>query len=151
MTIDTQACIDRLVSHMATTGRFDSVNGHEPKNPPTGVTAAVWVQRIAPTTAITAANATSALLVFTIRLYANMLQEPQDAIDPALVAATDAILTLVSGDFTLGDEVDYVDLLGTTGTSLSAQAGYVTIDKTMYRAMDVTVPVVIIDAWPQAR
>ncbi|MGE3448686.1 MAG: hypothetical protein AB7H92_14025 [Microbacteriaceae bacterium] len=149
MAINTQRCVDELCSHLLRLGMFRSVNGHEPKNRPSGPTAAVWVQRLGPTTAIGSAAATSALLVFTVRLYMPMLQEPQDAIDPKLVGAADKIINLISGDFTLGESVDFVDLLGQTGTTLSAQAGYVDIGGALMRAIDVTIPIVIIDAWAQ--
>lgn len=151
MTIDTKALLGKLESHLLTLGKFDSVNRHEPKSPPTGVTAACWVIDVSPTAAFTALAATSALITFNIRIYDNMLEEPQDDIDPKLMEAVDAIFTLVSGDFTLGEAVDFVDLLGQSGKRLEARSGYAPLGNRMYRVFDITVPVVIGDAWAQAR
>lgn len=148
--IDIQAILAALESHALSTGRFERVNTHEPKSPPgNGVTSAIWVQRISPVPAGSGLRATAGVITFTQRLYQNMLAEPQDAIDPELVAAADAMLAAYSGDFTLGGLVRNIDLLGATGTPLSAQAGYVTIDRTLHRVMDITVPCIVSDLWEQ--
>jgi hypothetical protein len=56
-----------------------------------------------------------------------------------------------SGDFTLGGEVVFVDLLGQTGAQqLEGQAGYLSAgDGQMYRVFTITVPVVIDDLFDQ--
>jgi len=149
--INTTSLVNAVASHLLSTGLFERVNGHEPKSAPgNGLSAAVWVRRMRPTTAFTALAQTSTAITFTVRLYSNMLQEPQDAIDPQLMDASDKVFELLSGDFTLGDAVDFVDLLGQTGESLSAESGYVSISNTMYRVIDITVPMVIGDAWTQS-
>ncbi|KKL71856.1 hypothetical protein LCGC14_2090690, partial [marine sediment metagenome] len=43
-----------------------------------------------------------------------------------------------------------VDLLGMAGEPLRARAGYITQDKTLYRVMDITLPLLIANAWVQA-
>jgi hypothetical protein len=106
---------------------------------------------MSPTDQLGALNATSALILFTIRLQMGMLTEPQDDIDITLMRAADEVFALVSGDFTLGDEIDHVDLLGAGGQPLEAEAGYIEHSKTLYRIVDIAVPVVIGDAWTQAR
>jgi hypothetical protein len=57
-----------------------------------------------------------------------------------------------SGDFDLGGVggVRYIDLLGSTGTVLGAVAGYIEIDKKMFRVMTMTIPIIINDAFVQA-
>jgi hypothetical protein len=47
-----------------------------------------------------------------LRIYSNMLQEPQDAIDPQVCDAADDFMGRVSGGFTLNGLVRDVDLLG---------------------------------------
>lgn len=150
MAIDTLAIVDAVVSHAAATGRFEKVNGHEPKNAPgNGLTAAVWVQRLAPLALQSGLAATSALLLVNLRIYQNMLAEPQDAIDPNVVAAVDALVTAYSGDFTLDGLVADVDLLGRHGTALAAEAGYLSQDNKMFRVMTLTVPLVLNNVWEQ--
>lgn len=151
--ITTRTYVQRLESHLLGLGLFAAVNGHEPKNPPqaVGITAAVWVQDLGPTGVSTGLASTSAVMTFMVRLYQDMLAEPADEIDPGLYDAVDAVFALVSADFTLGDAVDFVDLLGQTGTAMTARAGYGSLGQTMFRIVDITIPVVVGDAWAQAR
>jgi len=151
MSIDTKGIVEAVASHAAASGYFERVNSHEPKNAPgNGLTTAVWMQRLAPLAPASGLAATAALLVVNVRVYSNMLTEPQDAIDPNLVAAVDALVNAYTGDFTLGGRIRNVDLLGQFGTSLSAEAGYLEQDRKMFRVMTLTVPLVINDAWTQS-
>ena len=150
MALDAAQIIDAVVSHAAASGWFDRVNQHEPKNaPPYGLTAAVWVDEIRPAQS-SGLDSTSALLVLNVRLYTSMLQEPQDAIDPNLVAASSVLFAAYSGDFSLGGEARHVDLLGAEGAPLRARAGYLNQDQKLYRVMTITLPVIVNDAWDQA-
>ncbi len=151
MTLDPQAILDRVTSHAQASGHFERVNGHEPKSAPgNGLTAAVWVEYIGPAPRQSGLAVTAGLLRLTVRLFSNMLAEPQDGIDPALLAATSDLMGLFSGDFDLGGTVRNVDLLGQTGAPLSAQAGYIDVDKRLYRVYTITLPLVVNDVWTQA-
>ena len=150
MSIAYQPVLAALESVCKASGKFRAVNGHEPKNAPEkGLTAAVWVDGIQPTTRSGLA-ATSVVVVYLIRLYTPMISEPQDAIDPAIVSAADAVMGAVTADFTLGGAGGIVDLLGSEGTAMGAQAGYVTVGQTMFRCIDITVPVLLDDVWSQS-
>jgi hypothetical protein len=151
--LNAEAIIQAVVSHALASGRFERVNGHEPKNAPGagGVTAAVWIESIGPARANSGLQITTALLVLNVRLYASMLTEPQDAIDPRIVAAVDALMTAYSGDFTLGGLVRSVDLLGLAGTPMGARAGYLNQDNKLYRVMTITLPVLKNDVWEQVQ
>ncbi len=143
------ALYDAVVSHALALGQFEQVNTHEPKNAPgNGLQCAVWVQEIGPTSSGLAS--TSARVEFSVRIYSNMLQEPQDLIDPHIFLAVDALLTAYSGDFSLGGTVRTVDLAGMSGNPLRAVAGYLDIDQKMYRIMTITLPVLLNEAWTQA-
>ncbi len=145
------ALYDAVVSHALTLGQFEQVNTHEPKNAPgNGLQAAVWVQEIGPDTNAPGLAATSARVEFSVRIYSNMIQEPQDLIDPHIFIAVDALLTAYSGDFSLGGTVRAVDLSGMSGNPLRAVAGYLSVDNKMFRIMTVTLPVLVNDAWVQA-
>jgi len=145
--------IDAVVSDVQATGYFDKVNTHEPKRAPrSGMTAAVWVQRMLPFVARSGVNSTSAVLVFIIRLYKDMLKEPQDAIDPMMLRATANIIRRYHDDFDFGLDaigVSNVDLLGAAGTPLGAEAGFLEIDNRMFRVFDIQVPVIVNDVWTQ--
>lgn len=152
MAINTQALVDDLASHCMASGLFDRVNQHEPKNKPgRGLTAAIWIDRIEPARGRSGLTSTSARVTFNLRIYTNMLQQPQDMIDPKVMEAADRMFELISGDFTLGGDAAFVDLLGMTqGHELFCQSGYINIDNMVYRVLTFAVPVIINDAWTQA-
>lgn len=148
--MNTAGIFDALVSHGMASGLFERVNQHEPKNAPgNGLTMAVWLDRIAPASGSSGLNTTTGLLLFSVRVYSNMVADPQDDIDPALLNAIDILFSAYSGDFELGGMVEYVDLLGRHGAPLSATFGYVPIDNKMYRVGTITVPLVVADLWSQ--
>jgi hypothetical protein len=151
MALDIVGILDRVVSHALASGRFERVNQHEPKTAPgNGLSAAVWVDSIKPAASQSGLAATTALLVINVRIYQNMIAEPQDMIDPNVMAATDALMAAYSGNFTLGSNVRAVDLLGSAGTPMNAQAGYIQQDNRVYRAVTITLPLIINDVWSQA-
>ena len=152
MAINSQDLIDRIASVPMATGYFDRVNQHEPKSKPgRGLTCAVWIDRIEPARGRSGLAQTSARVVFNVRIYTNMLQNPQDAIDPSVMIAADALFEGYSGDFDLGGDNQWIDLLGATqGHELACQSGYINIDNMTYRCLTFTVPVIVDNAWTQA-
>jgi hypothetical protein len=150
MSLNTSAILDALVSHAMRLGIFETVNAHEVVSPPGhGLHAEVWADSIAPVPAGSGLHATSARVVWNIRIRGNADAQPRDMIDPHMMGAVDVLLAAYSGDFTLGGLVRNVDLLGMAGGALSARAGYLEQDRKTYRVMDVIVPVIVSDVWEQ--
>ena len=150
MSLDLNALTDPIVSYALASGYFDRVNAHEPKAAPgNGLTVGVWVQSIGPAAGSGLAS-TSALVVFTVRLYSFMLVEPQDAIDPNLTDAMNALFVAYSSDVDFGGAVRAVDLLGMSGVPMRAVAGYLNVSGKMYRVYDITLPLIVNDVWDQA-
>lgn len=148
--MEVDAITDAVVSHALASGHFENVNLHEPKNSPgNGLTCAVWAQTVVPIPAASGLNTTTGRALFNVRIYSNMLKEPQDAIDPEVLKAVDKLFSAYSGDFTLDGLVRNVDLLGTYGVALTAVAGYQTIGQTMYRIMTISLPLIVNDLWGQ--
>lgn len=142
--------LDAIVSDAQMSGYFDMVNTHEPKRKPgTGLTAAVWCDRIECVGAASGLSVTSARVVFMLRIYSNMLQEPQDYIDPELMRATSNLIRRYHDDFDFAGAIRNVDLLGQYGQGLFAQAGYLLIDNALFRVMDLAIPCIVNDVWPQ--
>jgi hypothetical protein len=155
MTIPFTTLIDKLVSHAKATGLFTDVIGYEPKAPvPTEpLYGAVIVTRIQPTTVFTSLNGTACMCSATLRLYRNMLTEPQADGEVKILSATEHMIGVYSGSFTLDGAVDFIDLLGANehNTKLEATLGYGVLGQTMYRISDITVPLVLDDTWTQER
>lgn len=147
MGIGIQGIIDAVASDALELGFFEWINTHEPKSAPRGLGAAIWVQDIRP--APSGLDSTTVRLTLNVRVFTSMTAEPQDMIDPQLVAAVDALMAAYSGGFTLGGLVRSIDLLGNTGDPLAAQAGYVSIDNRLLRIITITLPMIINDVWAQ--
>jgi hypothetical protein len=150
--LDIDAILDPVVSHALASGFFERVNAFEATDPPgNGLTCGVWVDDIQ--TAASGLASTSALLIFNVRLYASMLSDPPDAIDPAMTRAASGLIGAYAGDFTLGGVVMAVDLRGMTGVPLRARAGYLPMgtgpDRVDYRVITITLPLIVSDVWDE--
>jgi hypothetical protein len=150
MSIGVVDIFDKVVSHAQSLGIFDTVNTHEPKSAPgNGLHCFVVMDRLAPARGNSGLQATTGLLTLLVRVQTQMLSEPQDDIDPGILIACDTLLEAYSGDFTLGDSVRCVDLLGMSGTAMSLTAGYIDIGNTKYRVMEIVLPLIVDQVWSQ--
>lgn len=151
MSYDVRGVLNQLVSHCMGLGVFSSVNQHEVKSAVrTGMAAAVWADRILPYPRGSGLESTTSRIVFTIRLYMPLVSASPDEVDPNMLEAVDILIDDLTGHFTLGGAVRAVDLLGESGDGLYAQAGYVDIDGTLHRCMDLHVPLLVNDTALQA-
>jgi len=152
--VDAAGIFDLVASHCSTTGMFDRVSGHEPKNAPgNGLTAAIWLDTLRPEPELSGLAATTQRLTLSVRLYSPMLAEPQDGIDPGILDAAHAVMSNITADFTLGGLVRNVDLLGMSAAGgMGGEAGYLSQDQKLYRVVVITVPMILLDsdAWSQS-
>jgi hypothetical protein len=150
--VNVSGIVDANLSKLLASGLFESVNGHEPKSAPAarGLTAATWWVGTQPVPAASGLGSTTARVELQVRLYTSMLTEPQDAIDPGMMSAVDVLMGLYSGDFDLGGLVRNVDLLAAAGAPLSARSGHIRQDDRVFRVADITLPLIVNDAWTQA-
>lgn len=138
-----------LIDHALALGEMETVTLHEPKSAPGhGVTLASWVVTRTPIQA-SGLDSTSVRFESIMRLYKNMLGEPQDAIDDDLSDASDALWAAYSTDFDLSGQVRMIDLLGAHGAPLSDRSSYLIQDNKTFRIIDLTVPVIINDQFDQ--
>lgn len=150
MAIDVTGVFASVESHLRDGGLFDQVGMHEPKSGPgTGMAAVAWVSRLRALALVSGLSSVSVRLELSIRVYKNMLSQPQDDIDTEVLQAVDALLNDFAGDFELGGEVMHVDLLGAYGDSLAAEAGYLEQDGKLYRVMVITLPLILADVWTE--
>jgi len=148
MSLDIATILTRVADHARTSGAFEQVFIGEPKSAPgRGRTAAVWAGPSGP--AASGLASTSMWMRFTVRVYVPLKQEPPDSIELDAVAATDVLLAAYNGDFELGGAVRNVDIFGEFGAALGVEPGYITIDNTAFRVMDINLPLVINDVYGQ--
>ena len=150
MALGVPAIIDALTSKAGALGVFDAVNAHEPKNAPgAGVACSVWCSKMSPAPEASGLAVASVLVEFQMRIYTSMLQEPQDGIEPSVLAAADLVFTALIGGFTLGGNVRDVDVFGAHSEGLRAEAGYLNQDGKLFRVMDIHVPMIVSDVHPE--
>lgn len=144
------AIFDHILAFASQSGRFDSVNSHEPKNAPpdpTGITFACWIQEIEPMGQMSGLHSVSGVVVIDARVYTGFRSQPFDAIDPKAVAASMEMLARYGGDFNFGGAAGTrnVDVFGSSGFKLSCVAGFLELDRVVFRVMTTTIPVIIND------
>jgi hypothetical protein len=143
----------QLESLAKTLGVFDRVNLHEPVSAPsTGITCAIWNQAGNPVPRRTGGNSTTFRFLYLIRLFHVLRIENPDVVDERMIDATSQIMTALSGDFDLGQAEWEIDLLGAYGEPLSYQAGFIEYeDGPNFRAITITVPLIVNDVFSQVR
>ncbi len=148
--VQAKGIFDAVQSIALSVGVFQSVATEEPKSAPKSAPhCALYGAGIRPYQKVSGLAATSVVVVLMARIYMPFLSEPRDAIDPGILVATDVLMNKLTGGFTLGGKAMAIDLLGASGTGLSAQAGYIDIDGEKFRSMDIQIPVIQPDVWTQ--
>lgn len=144
-----------ITSIPQTTGYFDRVNQHEPiKAPGLGLTCGVWLDEI-DVALSSGLNSTSGLYVFNARLYTSAFHPDPDQMDPTLSGAANAVYSAYIANVGLDlDFVRNIDVRGQTQQRLRCRAGYMTMadagdSKKIYRIYNITVPVIVNDAWDE--
>lgn len=143
--------LNTLISFTARLGIFQSIMGHEPKSAPrNGISAALWLQTMAPAIGQSSLDSTSMRVAWYLRIYQNFLSKPEDAIDPKIMRAMAAVMEALSANFDLDlPGVRAIDLLGMTGPPMAAEAGYVPMDGKLFRCMTLTIPIIVDDVFVQ--
>lgn len=150
MAIDYVAIRDALVSVAQSAGHFDAVNSHEPKvSPGSGLYCHVFANGLTPIRA-GGLNTTSARLTWIMQVRCSMKREPMDDVDTDCAVAAHTLLAGLSENFGMDIVgVRNIDLLGAHGEALGWRAGYINQDSLIFRVYDVTVPVIVNDAFSQ--
>lgn len=149
MALDIGTILDRLVSHALSLGYFDSVNEFK-VDEPTGagnLTCGIWGDDITPISSGQAS--TSVRILFKVRIFSSTEAAPESYLERAMVDATSALMNAYSGNFELGGNARNIDLLGSEGAPLSANAHYMNLSAVIFRVMDITLPVLLNDVWDQ--
>lgn len=150
MSLDVAGIVAAVQSHAQSIGGIEQVLTNEPKSAPgSGITAAIWADGITPIPANSGLGAVSVLLTLMVRLMKPMLSLPYGQIDPDMLTVADSLMRAYAGAFTLGAEVQDVDLLGRYGTKMAGKAGYLTLDKALYRVIDISLPLTVPDLWSE--
>jgi len=141
MAFDITTTINMVASFLEKRGEYTNVQIGEPKSPPVGdLSAAVFVAS-ASVVGLTL-QTTIEIHEITVRLYRNMLEEPEEDNEIRISQAVTGIVSDLLGDYDLGASIRNI-AVGEYGQSLSATYGYLDLGGTMYRMVDITVPLLV--------
>lgn len=89
--------------------------------------------------------AVSIKVTLLVHITMSLNTRPLDAVDPAVLGASAVLMNEYAGNFTLGGLVREVDIFG----GLKAQAGYVMFEENPLRTVEITLPMIVNDAWTE--
>jgi hypothetical protein len=154
MAFNIKATLDAISSHIARTGYVNDVRIGEPVSPPDAIDkmhAAIYMA---------SAGVVSLTLSTTIEVHSVMVRlyrraafgQGDDAgqVEAEMALAVSQVTSNLVGEFDLGATMRNIDIAGQYGQSLSATWGYVTIGNTVFRTVDLTVPLVVDGSATQA-
>jgi len=141
MAFDITTTINLVVSFLQKRGEYSLVQIGEPKSPPRGDLAAAVFVSDASVVGVTL-QTTIEIHELTIRLYRNMMEEPEEDNELRISQAVTGIVSDLLGDYDLGASVRNI-AVGEYGRTVSATYGYLDVGGTMYRMVDISVPLVV--------
>lgn len=148
--MDATALFDAVKSVAQKLAVFEDVILHEPKAAPQSLPLlALWLGPLTPLGAASGLSATAVRVALRGRIYISDLQKPEDAIDGKLLTLASQLLGAFSAAFTLGGQVELIDLLGIYGEAMASQPGYIDHDSRFFRVQELTLPLIIDALWSQ--
>ena len=153
MAFNIKATLDAIASHISRSGYASDVRIGEPVSPPDAtdkVHAAIYMNS-ATVVGLTLSNTIEVHLV-TVRLYRRAaFGQGDDAgqVEETMALAVSQISSNLIGEFDLGGTARNIDVGGQYGQSIGAAWGYVQLGNTMFRTVDLSVPLVVDDSATQ--
>ncbi len=143
---DITATLASILSKVSASGAFVGYQIGEPKSPPSGagLFAAVFMADVS-VVSLTGGTTIERHDV-TLRIYRDMLAEPQGDIEKDLAKAVTDISNDLASDFDQGTTVRSIDIGGWYGEPLSTSWGYVEVSGNMYRTADMAIGLIVDDS-----
>ena len=140
------ALFSALKSHAMSLGIFGRrVITHAPLSTP-GAGLSCYIE-LGPAVPVTSSGlaAVSIEVTFLVHILAPLNAKPVDEVEADILGATAVLLNAYAGDFTLGGLVREVSIF----SGLKADPAYVLFEGAPFRAQEITLPVIINDAWAE--
>ena len=146
MAFDITNTLHAIETYVQKLGLFQSVAIGEPKSPPgQGFHAAVWMQSVS-INMIYAGGDTRESHIVTLRVYRDMLAEktdPQLNLESEMATLLSKLMESLLGDTDLESTIMSIDAAGMDGAAMSATFGYTDVGGSMYRVIDISVPLIV--------
>lgn len=138
---DTLLYLQTLLQGLAS---LSTVQIGEPMAPPVDKTASIFMMDNVQSS--TTLSGTIEDYGIQIRVYYNALHEPTQDIEFDTQQAASDIVVALAANFTLGGEVRAVDFAGENGGKVTVRWGHLDVSGTMYRVVDIAVPLIVDDS-----
>lgn len=92
---------------------------------------------------------TSMLTTWAARMLTPIGTPPADDLDMNLLTAYSTVMNVLVGGFTLNGQVEQLDLLGAYGVGMPMDPQYLQMGGDVYRAMTLTLSLVLDDVWEE--
>lgn len=137
----------QVQSHAAASARFSQTQLGEPFDAPVGAAllASVSMQAVS-VVGLYLDGGTKEVHTVMLRIYRDVLKQPQADGETELAIAASELMQDIAEDFTLGARVREVDVAGQFGQPLAADWGHITIGSTIYRIVDIVIPIIVDDS-----
>ena len=145
---DISASMQKVASHLMGSGYLTGgVLIGEPKGPVEDFTAGVMLGSDAIQVVELTLGTTIERHGIQVRLYhpISFSEDDDEQVELRMAQLTSDVMKLIAEDFQLGDGIRQVDIGGIYGSPMAAQAGYLQIDQTQHRIVDITVPLIVDD------
>jgi len=157
MTISTATLLAWCRTHAGSVVGTPAVLGHEPKSRldydalGSATVVACWLSSAEALQGRGGLASTAARVELTVRLHRNGVGDAivMDAIEAALLTATDALVMSFFGDIDVAG-AGWFDPKGQTRGPWKAETGYLSLDNQLNRVATMTVGIVVDDAWVEA-
>lgn len=144
--MDCQAIFEALERHALALGVFGAVNRFEPTSAPVLGSSMLLTLSGGRLDPVLSSGLSSISYRWQIegRVYrADMI--PDETVEPELMTAVVALFTSLAGEYALGGLIRHVDFYGSDGERLSATPGWLQQDETVFRTIDLIIPLIIND------
>jgi hypothetical protein len=154
MAFNIQSTLDAIASHIARTGYVAEARIGEPSSPPDAIDrlhAAIYMASA--TVVDLTLSTTIEQHVVTVRLYRRAAFGQGDdagAVEKEMALAVSQVVSNLIGEFDLGATMRNIDVGGQYGQGIQSEFGYVSIGNTMFRIVDITVPLIVDGSATQA-
>ena len=145
MAFNIKSTIEAISSFLQAGGYIEKEGVGEPKSPPAEeLSASVFMDSVG--VVELTLGTTIEIHTVNIRLYMKMLQEPTEQVEYKLAEVVSDIGSDLLGDYDLGATIRNVDAGGSKGSAMRAQWGYLDLGGTMFRVVDLFVPLLVDDS-----
>ena len=135
-----------IESKIAASGQVRQTQVGEPKSPPSTLPAAAIFMDSVRIYKMTVDGGTGEVHAVNIRIYADMLAEPQEWNEYGLAEVAENLINKLLTDADLNSKIMTIDAAGMAGQGLEMRWGYLDVSGKMHRIVDIGLPLLVNDS-----